>query len=220
MAIRLILLQKALNCTSFSCIWIAFWSKGLVASPLKIPQYAIWLLKLVTKFSQITSEKIIRTLHQYGFLHFSCSFDYYFLLRKQFSQFIRCFLHATTEGSSHYGYKSNSVSRSSFSHLKSKLSISRKLISPFRIDILLHGTSHVADPNLLLVFRFEYQVGSSCCLSFPQIELKIPGKTSFTLLFFKSIPRSHRSLYHTVLAPINFCSFAQVTVSIISAVSC
>ena len=50
------------------------------------------------------------------------------------------------------------VSRSSFSHLKSKLSMSRKLISPFRINILLHGTSHVADPNLLLVFQDKFHL--------------------------------------------------------------
>ena len=62
MTIRLILLQKVLNCTSFSFIWISFWSKGLGASPLKTPQYATWLLELVTKFLQITSENTIRTL--------------------------------------------------------------------------------------------------------------------------------------------------------------
>ena len=40
-----------------------------------------------------------------------------------------------------------------------------KLVSPFCINILLHGTRHVANQNLLLVFCFEYQVGSSRCLS-------------------------------------------------------
>ena len=41
----------------------------------------------------------------------------------------------------------------------------RKLVSPFHINILLHGTRYVANRNLFLVFCFEYQVGSSRCLS-------------------------------------------------------
>ena len=42
------------------------------------------------------------------------------------------------------------------------------------------------------------------------------SQTSFALSFSKIIPRSHQSLYHTVSAPINLCSFTQVTGSIVS----
>ena len=46
------------------------------------------------------------------------------------------------------------------------------------------------------------------------------SQTGFTLRFSKTIPRFHRSLYHTVSAPMNLCSLAQVTASIISALLC
>ena len=45
-------------------------------------------------------------------------------------------------------------------------------------------------------------------------------QTSFALSISKTIPRSHRSLYHTVSVPINMFSFAQVTASIIIALLC
>ena len=46
------------------------------------------------------------------------------------------------------------------------------------------------------------------------------SQTSFALLFSKIIPRSHCSLYYTMSAPINLCSFAQVAASIISTLLC
>ena len=45
-------------------------------------------------------------------------------------------------------------------------------------------------------------------------------QTSFALSISTTIPRSHRSLYHTVSVPINMFSFAQVTASIIIALLC
>ena len=54
-----------LNCTLFSCTWIAFWFQtpqwGLTALP-----HTLLLLKLLSKSSRITSEKIIRTLELYA----------------------------------------------------------------------------------------------------------------------------------------------------------
>ena len=43
------------------------------------------------------------------------------------------------------------------------------------------------------------------------------SQTSLTLLLSKTVPRSHRSLYHIVATQINLCFFAQVIASIISA---
>ena len=63
------------------------------------------------------------TVHQYGFRHFGCCFNYQFVLCKQFNQFIDFFLlfffQANTKGFNYY--------RSPFCRLKSKLLVSRKL---------------------------------------------------------------------------------------------
>ena len=100
---------------------------------------------------------------QQSFSAFRPQFDQ-FLFRKQCSQFVHCFLRATTEGSNYYGYDRYSISRPSFSPLKSKLLISCKIISPFRVNIFFRRTCHIANPNLPLVFQLEYKVQSSCCL--------------------------------------------------------
>ena len=114
-----------------------------------------------------------------------------------------------------YRCSHNSVSRSSFSRLNSKLSISRKFISPFRINISLHWTCHVTNPNLCLFFRSESQVGHPAVSLFHRLNWK--SQTSFALTFSKTIPCSHRSFYHNVSTPNNLCSFDQVIASIISA---
>ena len=98
----------------------------------------------------------------------------------------------------------------SFSCRKSKLQISRKLT-------VLLGTCHVANPNLLLVFCFEYQVEFFLAvLVFSKLNWK--SQTSFALLFSKTITRSHRSFYHTMSTPISSCYF--VTAGIISGLVC
>lgn len=52
------------------------------------------------------------------------------------------------------------------------------------------------------------------------LKLNWKSQTSFALSLSSTVPRSHRSLYHITSAPINSCSLAQVTASIISALLC
>ena len=52
------------------------------------------------------------------------------------------------------------------------------------------------------------------------LDLNSKSQMSVALLFSSTVPRSHRSLYHTVSVPNNSCSFAQVIASIINALLC
>ena len=119
------------------------------------------------------------------FSHFGCSFNHQLLTRKQFSQSVYIF-YANTKDSIFYGYNCNKVSWSSFSHLESKLSISRKLMFSFKsiffcmenamLQIQICFPSLVSSNksdllNILDFYRLNWKSQTSFVLSFSKIFL-------------------------------------------------
>ena len=99
------------------------------------------------------------------------------------------------------------------SHLKSKLSISLCLRFVSWYCCMGHAMSQIQICFAYLVLSIKS--GLLVLLVFHRLNWK--SQTSFAWSFSKTIPHFHHSLYHTVSAPINLCSFVQVTASIISA---
>ena len=95
---------------------------------------------------------------------------------------------------------------SSFSHLKSKLLISCKLSLPFMPIFCYMGHTMSQIRIYLLSFVSGIKPGLFTLLVICRLNWK--SQTSFTLPFSKTIPCSHRSLYHTVSFRIDLCSFA------------
>ena len=130
------------------------------------------------------------------------------MLRKKFGQFVSCFLHATTEGSNYDRYDRNSIPRSSFSHLKSKLSISRVSLS-VRFVSMFCCIGHAMSQIQICFSFFSSSIKSGLLAVSVFLKSNWKSQTSFALSFSNTIPRSHRSLYHIVSAPINSYSLAQ-----------
>ena len=80
----------------------------------------------------------------------------------------------------------NIIFRTSFSRRESKLPISRVFFCSFRVDVLLHRTCHVANPDLLLIFHLENQIRWLCCFGFPKFGLEIPDEFCFIVLQHRS----------------------------------
>ena len=99
------------------------------------------------------------------------------------------------------------------------LSLTSKASCRYRVSLsLLLG--HAMSQIQICFSYFASSIKSGLLAVSVFFRLNWKSQTSFALSFFKTIPRFHRSLYHTVSAPINLCSFAQVTASIISALLC
>ena len=101
------------------------------------------------------------------------------------------------------------------------LSLTSKASCRYRVSLLFvsifYCMGHAMSQIQICFSYFVLSIKSGLLAVSVFFRLNWKSQTSFALSFFKTIPRFHRSLYHTVSAPINLCFFAQVTASIISA---
>ena len=96
----------------------------------------------------------------------------------------------------------------------------------YHISLSLHFVSisccvaHAIPQIQICFLSFVSSINSGLLVVSVFRRLNWKSQTSFALSFSKTIHRSHLPLYHTVSAPVNLCSFSEVTAIIISALLC